>query len=494
MQLYEQSISEAVRLLAEGKVSPIDLTNACLERIEQENPRLNAFITVTTMLATQQAHQAEVTLKRRKSVGLLRGIPLALKDLIHVAGVPTTAGSRFPFPDHGQTGVTVTSALPPKEMGSPVLEPLPWEGARPVPDEDACVFEKLRTAGAILLGKLNLHEIALGVTNENPHFGDCKNPWNPDHIAGGSSGGCAVALATGMTYGAIGTDTGGSIRIPSALCGVVGLKPTYGRVSVRGVLPLSWYLDHVGPMARTVGDAAVLFKVIAGFDAADPYSVVHPVKDVLAHLADGVRGWRVALASDPYFDDADPEVLAAVSEAGAAFERLGAIVERVPFPGARDAAYANGLMTQADAAAIHRQRLAEHPEWFGADVRQRLQKGASTGLGEYQQARRVQSTLCHQFEHFFERFEILLTPTTPIPAPRRGGDAVERARLLTRFTAPFNLTGLPALSVPCGRTRSNLPIGLQIIARPWAEATVLQAGYAYQQVYRTYHEIINHTT
>jgi aspartyl-tRNA(Asn)/glutamyl-tRNA(Gln) amidotransferase subunit A len=433
------------------------LTRVCLERIEQINPQINAFIAVTEMLATQQAHQLEDARQRKRKTLTLRGVPIALKDLIHVAGVPTTCGSKH-FAEY-------------------------------MPAEDAAVFEKLRAAGAILLGKLNLHEIALGVTSENPHFGSVKNPWNLTHISGGSSGGCAAALITGMVYGAVGTDTGGSIRIPASLCGVVGLKPTYGRVSAFGVTPLSAHLDHVGPMARRVKDVALLFKTIAGYDDRDPNAVPLPVKDVLAHLEEGVHGWRVAVADDPYFRDADPEVLAALAEVERVFVSLGAQVARVAFPGAREAAYANRLMTQADAAALHRERLLHHPDWFGADVLQRLTAGANTTLAEYLQARRVQTEMRHQFEAFFAHYTVLLTPTTPIPAPRRGGDALARAKQLTRFTAPFNLTGLPALSLPCGFTQMGLPIGLQIVARAWGEASVLQAGWAYEQATDWYRRI-----
>jgi aspartyl-tRNA(Asn)/glutamyl-tRNA(Gln) amidotransferase subunit A len=447
--LADLSLTAAAELLQQGEISAVELTRACLERIEQFNPQVNAFINVTSLLATQQAHQADAAAQRKRKTLSLRGIPVALKDLIHVAGVPTTCGSKH-FAEY-------------------------------VPEDDAAVFERLRTAGTILLGKLNLHEVALGVTNENPYFGSVKNPWNLTHISGGSSGGGAAALILGMAYGALGTDTGGSIRIPASLCGVVGLKPTYGRVSVRGVMPLSYYLDHVGPMARRVKDVALLLKAMAGYDALDPYAVPLPVKDVLAHLEEGVQGWRVALADDRYFRDADAEILAALAEVERVFIRLGALVERVAFPGAREAAYANRLLTQADAAAIHRDRLLHHPDWFGADVLQRLNAGANTALSEYLQARRVQVEIRHQFETFFEHYDILLTPTTPVAAPRRGGDALERAKQLTRFTAPFNLTGLPALSVPCGFTQTGLPIGLQIVSKSWGEAIVLQAGFAYER-------------
>lgn len=451
MNPADLSIVEASALLARRQLSPLELTRACLERIEQRNPAVNAFITLAAEEALQAAQQAEAEIAAGRYRGPLHGIPLALKDLFFTAGMPTTAGSRFSFaPEHQAP--------------------------------NAHVVEKLLAAGIILLGKLNMHEIALGVTNVNPHFGDCTNPHAPEHMTGGSSGGSAAALAAGMILGSLGSDTGGSIRIPSALCGTVGLKPTRGRISLRGVIPLSWNLDHVGPMARCVGDVAILLQTIAGYDPADPASVDVPLPDWPAEIEGGVRGWRIALADDAYFTEIDPEVLAATRQAAEVFRELGAVVEPVAFPNARDAALANGIMTQADAAAFHRQRLAEQAGWFGADVRKRLQTGAGFSAVEYSLARRLQAELRQQFRRFFTRYDVLLAPTTPIPAPRRAGDdAVERARQLTRFTAPFNLTGLPALSVPCGRTSSGLPIGLQLVSRPWNEAAVLRAGRSYEQ-------------
>jgi aspartyl-tRNA(Asn)/glutamyl-tRNA(Gln) amidotransferase subunit A len=379
----------------------------------------------------------------------LCGIPLALKDLFETAGVRTTAGSKF-FADH-------------------------------IPAEDAFVVRKLKAAGAVILGKTNLHEIALGVTGVNPHYGACHHPHDAARITGGSSSGNAAALASGMCLGALGTDTGGSIRIPASLCGVVGLKPTCGRVSLRGVIPLSWNLDHAGPMARGVRDAALLLQVIAGYDALDPACADVPVDDYLAHLEEGVAGWRIALAGGGYFDETDAEVGAAVQSAARAFASLGARVEQVELSWMREAALANGVMVQADAAAYHRERLAQHPDWFGADVRQRLQAGAACASTDYALARRTQAETRRKFENLFADYDILLTPTTPIPAPLiEGTDAIEQARRLTRFTAPFNLTGLPALSLPCGVTSAGLPVGLQIVSGAWQEAKVLRAGRAYE--------------
>ncbi len=448
MDLTKLTLFEASNLLRQRECTPVELTRACLERIEQLDGRLHSFITLTPITALQQARRAEADIRKGKA-GALRGIPIALKDLIETSGIRTTAGSKI-FSTH-------------------------------IPDKDAAVVTKLTTAGAVMLGKLNLHEIALGVTNENPHYGDCRNPWDEHHISGGSSGGSAAALAAGLCFGALGTDTGGSIRIPSSLCGVVGLKPTRGRVSLRGVIPLSWSLDHVGPMARSVWDVTILFKAIAGYDPSDPFSVQLPVQDVLTHLAEGVQGWRVALARDSYFDDIDPDVQDAVQKAAKVFEGLGAQVTEVPFRGANEAAQINAVIVQSEAAAFHSDRLAIQPEDFGEDVLQRLESGAAYTSFETILARGAQPVLRRQFERFFEGFDILLTPTTPIPAPLRGGDAIARARMLTRFTAPFNLTGLPALSLPCGFSKSGLPIGLQLISRPWAEAKVLRAGFAYEQ-------------
>jgi aspartyl-tRNA(Asn)/glutamyl-tRNA(Gln) amidotransferase subunit A len=285
-----------------------------------------------------------------------------------------------------------------------------------------------------------------------------------------------------MCVAALGTDTGGSIRIPASLCGVVGLKATFGRISLRGIFPLSWNLDHAGPLTRSVRDAAILLQVLAGYDALDPVSADVPVDDYLAGLDDGVKGWKVALADGEYVAESDPEVLGAFSAAAKVFESLGAKIEKVDVDFLREAALANSLMTQADGAAIHRERISQHPEIFGEDVRQRLQTGAAFTSTEYILARRVQAETRRRFEQLFASYDVLLIPTTPIAAPLiEGNDALEQARRLTRFTSCFNLTGLPALSLPCGFTKNGLPIGLQIVSKAWAECKVLRAGHAFEQ-------------
>ena len=437
--LNSLTISSALELIRRKNTSPQDLASACLRQIEQLNPTFNAFITVSDV--TARAESEEKT---------LHGIPIAVKDLFDTAGIRTTAGSKF-FADH-------------------------------IPENDAFVVEKLKQAGATIVGKTNTHEIALGVTGNNRHYGTARNPWDKTRIPGGSSSGSAIAVLTGMSLGALGTDTGGSIRIPASLCGIIGFKPTYGRVSLRGVFPLSWNLDHVGPLTKSVADAALLLQVISIYDPIDPASIKMLTGDYLGHLVDDMEGRKIAFGVGEYIEGADPEVLNAVSEARKVFESLKCRVQDVDVSWMREAALANKTMTQSDGAAVHRERLKEHPDWFGEDIRRRLEDGAKTTSTEYILARRTQSEVRKRCEHFFETYDLLILPTTPITAPLiEGLDAIEQAGRLTRFTAPFNLTGLPALSIPCGFTKNGLPIGLQIISRAWADAKVLNAGHAFEQ-------------
>jgi aspartyl-tRNA(Asn)/glutamyl-tRNA(Gln) amidotransferase subunit A len=449
MDLNYFSLAEAAELIAKREISSEDLIQAHLDRISILEPRLNCFITQTSEAALDRAVEVDAEIQSGIYRGPLHGIPIALKDLYETKGVATTAGSLF-FKD--------------------------W-----IPNDNAAVVDRLNAAGAVNLGKLNMHEIALGVTNNNPHFGACRNPWDIERTPGGSSGGSGAALAAGFCMGSLGSDTGGSIRIPASLCGVVGLKPTFGRISLRGVVPLSWNLDHPGPMARRTRDAALLFQVIAGYDPEDPSSADMGVPDYGAQLMGGVRGWRIALAEDDFFSKGDEQVLAAVKDAAEVFAGLGAKIEPVEFKGAHEAAKNNGLMVTSDAAAFHRDRLREEPAKFGADIRQRLETGAAYTSSEYSTARRSQAVLRRKFTQFFSEYDLLLTATTPITAPPlEGPDAVQQAATLTRFTAPFNFTGLPAISVPCGFSNQELPVGLQIITRPWGEVALLRAAQAYE--------------
>jgi aspartyl-tRNA(Asn)/glutamyl-tRNA(Gln) amidotransferase subunit A len=448
MDTQKLTITEALDFFEGGKFTPQDLAEACFRQIERLNPTLNAYITVINpqdALAAQQPPMNTAPLSHA-----LRGIPIAVKDLFNTAGILTTIGSKF-FANH-------------------------------IPDEDAFVVEKLKQAGALINGKTNTHEIALGLTGNNPHYGTARNPWNPERIPGGSSSGSAIAVATGMALGALGTDTGGSIRVPAALCGIVGFKPTRGRVSTRGVFPLSWNLDHVGPLTKCVKDAAIMLQIISIFDAIDPSSIKMLTGDYLGHLVDDMAGRKVAFGSGEFIETSEPEVLNAVRETAKVFESMGCKIQKVNVDWMRDAALANKTMTQSDGAAVHRDRLKEHPEMFGEDIRRRLEDGAKTTSTEYILARRAQAEVQKRCELFFESTDYLIIPTSPIAAPTiEGHDAVEQAGRLTRFTAPFNLAGLPAISIPCGFTKEGLPIGLQIISRAWGDAKVLNAAYAYEQ-------------
>ena len=421
----------------------LGLTRACYRQIERLESDINAFITIIPQEKNAHGEQSK---------GKLQGIPIAVKDLYQTAGVRTTSGSLF-FKDH-------------------------------VPEQDAATVHKLKTSGATIVGKTSTHEIALGVTNINPHYGTPRNPWDTSRITGGSSGGSAAAVAAGMCMAALGSDTGGSIRIPASLCGVVGLKPTYGRVSLRGILPLSWNLDHAGPLTRSVQDAALLLQIIAGYDEEDPTSVDIPVDDYIKDIHHGIKDWTIGFLVGEFVNVSDPEVLAAVRAAARVFEDLGAkVVEVDESEWLYEAALINGQLVQSDGAAFHHERLAQQPELFGADVRQRLEEGRSRSSSEYALARRKQTELRRQSEKFFTRYDVMLLPSTATPAlPIEDiQNSASQAPALTRCTAPFNLTGLPALSIPCGFTEAGLPIGLQLVCGHWQEAKLLRAGYAFEQ-------------
>jgi aspartyl-tRNA(Asn)/glutamyl-tRNA(Gln) amidotransferase subunit A len=343
-------------------------------------------------------------------------------------------------------------------------------------------------AGAVSLGKTNLHEWAFGVTTNNPHFGATRNPWAGERIPGGSSGGSAAALAAGLAFGSIGSDTGGSIRIPAALCGIVGLKPTYGRVSLRGAIPLAWTLDHPGPMARTVRDAALLLQAIARYDALDPVSVDVPVDDYLAEIDAGARGLRIGVVGGRFMtrfgpeEQPAPEVAAAVRAAADLLAREGAIVEAVELPNTDELRLTQLVILGTEAGAFHRERIAAHRDGYGTDVAQRIDAGLTRTASEYALARRTRDELRRAYASALAGWDAVLLPTTPTTAPLRDGeDAIAAAARLTVYTSPFNLTGLPAISIPCGFDAMGLPIGLQLVARPWAEARLLRVARAYER-------------
>jgi aspartyl-tRNA(Asn)/glutamyl-tRNA(Gln) amidotransferase subunit A len=450
MDLQNLTVVSALDGLRSGQFTAGELARATLAQIASLDPEMHAFITVTGDLALADAAQADHAYSEKTALdlaGSLLGIPVAIKDLIDLAGFATTGGTRG--------------------LG------------REVVGEDAEVVRRLKRAGATLIGKTNTHEIALGVTGVNPHFGTVGNPWDPSRITGGSSSGSAAAVACGMCLAALGTDTGGSVRIPASLCGVAGLKPTFGRISLRGVVPLSTNLDHVGVLARTVADLALLYRVLAGYDPEDPGSVDMPVD--LPGAGSAPSGWKIACAGGEYTGSAQEEILAAVRAAADVYRAAGASVEEVDVSWLGELALANGRMTQADAAAVYASRLADHPERFGADVRKRLEAGAALPLTDYIRARRTQQEGRRRMEVFFGLYDLLILPTTPIPAPLIEETApLDAARQLTRFTAPFNLTGVPALSVPFKRTAQGLPFGIQLVSGPWCEESLLQAGLLLQ--------------
>ncbi len=433
------TIASARSKLHHKEVTPNSLADIFLAAINAKNPAINAFVEVISNGQNPLATPGQP----------LYGIPIVIKDLIDVQGYATRAGSPKIFDD------TPASS-------------------------DAFVVQKLKAAGANIIGKTHTHELALGITGINPHYGPVRNPHNLEFISGGSSSGSAAAVAAGMCLGGLGTDTGGSIRIPSALCGVVGIKPTLGRVSTRGVVPLSWNLDHVGPIAATVEDVAMLLQVIAGYDVLDPTSINMPTGDYLSKLHEGIRGWRVALLSGEDLAASNPAMLVALQNAANVFAELGAIVTPVEMDMLLKASNANLTVTRSDAATFHRERLEQHPEVFGEDVRQRLEAGLWTNVTEYIRARRLQTEVKRYFEGFFTEYDILLLPTTASSAVRIDGlDSAAYAPRLTSFTAPFNLAGLPAISVPCGRV-DGLPVGLQIVGPAWGEDRVLRAGQAFE--------------
>jgi aspartyl-tRNA(Asn)/glutamyl-tRNA(Gln) amidotransferase subunit A len=444
------TISEVSRRVRRREVSPVEITQECLRQTEELNPRLNAFITVMAESALAEAGAAEEEISRGHWRGPLHGIPIALKDLIDTAGVRTTSASAL----HKDR----------------------------VPTEDAEVVRKLREAGAVIFGKNNLHEFAYGGSSLISHFGDVHNPWDVNRIAGGSSGGSAASVPVGMACAAIGTDTAGSIREPAALCGCVGIKPTYGRVSSRGVIPLSTSLDHVGPLAASVEDAAIVLQAIAGYDPGDITSAEVAVTDYVSVLKEGAKGLRVGVPRAYFFDDLDPEVASAIGHALMGIETLVGHIKDVQIEVPTDRA-----LQAAEAYAYHAEDVAKHPELYQVETVRRIRTGEKVTAAEYMQRRRELEVARRNIRDVFAEVDLLVTPTTPLPAPtiaelRANAEALRPAELkLLRNTRPFNVWGLPAISVPCGFTQGGLPIGLQIAGRHWREDLVLRLAYAYEQ-------------
>ena len=456
LELCYLSAGELSLLIRNQDVSPVEIIDAHLARIGETDTTLNSFITLLPEQAKAAARRAESEIQAGNYRGPLHGIPVGLKDLFNTGGVRTTSGSR-------------------------IFDTF-------VPDHDCTVAARFQQAGAILLGKLNMHPFAYGPTGENADYGHMHNPWNPELITGGSSGGSGSATAAGQCTITMGSDTGGSVRIPAALCGIVGLKPTYGLVSRHGLTPLSWSLDHPGPIVRTVEDAALAMNAIAGHDPNDVASSREAIPDYTTALTGDVRGLKIGVPKEFFEASLDPEVGATVQQAISQLEDLGAIVTEVSFPLFQHAQAISGTILMAEASAYHRDLLAKEGDKLYPPVRIRLEAGLFITAIDYLKAQQARSVFNHETRQLLTDVDLLLGPTEPVTAPpilaekvRAGEQTIGTTAALTQYTRPYNITGGPAISVPCGFSESGMPIGLQLAGKPFDELTVLRAAHAYEQ-------------
>ena len=451
-ELHYLTIREAADLISSGRLSPVELTQAFLDRIKQTEGRLHSYITILEEQALEEARAAESEIRQGAYRGPLHGIPLAHKDLYDTAGIRTTAGSRV-YADR-------------------------------IPTEDSTVIARFREAGAILLGKLSMYEFALGGPDPTTQFALARNPWNLEHIPGGSSSGSGSAVAAGQCMGALGSCTGGSIRGPASYCGVVGLKATYGRVSRAGVVTLSWSQDHCGPLTWTVEDSALMLQAIAGHDPKDPASSTEPTPDYSYAIREDISGLVVGLPRHFFFDPrpgVDPEVQSIVETAVKELESLGARVEEVTIPSLEYVRSANSVIMLSEAYSFHADNLRNRPGDYGENARARFRVGGLFSAYDYLQATKIRQTAKKEFAQALEKVDVLASPTMTQPAaPFQSYDPATTARDPS-FTAPYNLTGLPAVSVPCGFTQKGLPVGLQIAGRPFAEPDILRVAHTYER-------------
>lgn len=451
--MLDQSLMTLAKRLKTKAISPVEITRACLQRIERTEPQLNAYVTVLAEQALSTARQAESEIMAGCWKGPLHGVPIALKDLYDMQGVATTASSR---------------------------QRRHW-----IAEADGEVTRRLKAAGAVIVGKTQTHEFAFGITTPTT-----RNPWDDQRTPGGSSGGSAATLASGGAFMAMGTDTGGSIRIPSSLCGTVGLKPTYGRISRRGITPLSWGLDHAGPLTRDVADAAACLQLLAGHDPADPGSAKEAVPDFSARLGQSVAGMTIGVPSNYFFDRVDPEVAEATRAVHRQLEALGAELVEVTTPMPEPIGMVQKTIVMAEASTYHRNMLGNSPELYTDQVRTLLEAGALIPATDYIQALRVRTRIQQAFAALFDAVDVIIAPSVATTAEPAGTSEVswndgisEPIHLAyTRLATPGNVTGLPAMNIPCGLTGNGLPIGCQIMGPPMDEATVLQVGAAWQQV------------
>ncbi len=450
------SAGQLSKLIKKKEVSPVEVVKAHLRRIEALEPKLNSFITLLPEQAIAAARQAEKEIQAGRYLGPLHGIPFGLKDLFYVKGIRNTSGSKI--------------------------------FDRFIPDFESTIARRLKESGAILLGKLNLHPFAYGPTGENEEYGHMHNPWNPALIAGGSSGGSASAVASGECTLSMGSDTGGSVRIPAALCGTVGFKPTYGRLSRYGITPLSWSQDHTGPITRNVEDCALVMNAVAGYDSDDPTSVHLSAPDCTKALTGQIKGLRLGVVKEVFEEPMDPQVKERVVKAIEKLGELGAIVSEVSWPTYRHAMAIAGVIQMAEATAYHSKLLREKGPRIYPPVRLRMEAGIFISAIDYIQAQRARTLFYGQSLNLFKENDLLAAPTVPVTAfpigttgIRINGQEVNTVSLLTRYTRPFNLNGFPAITVPCGFSKEGLPIGLQLAGRPFDEETVLRVAHAYEQ-------------
>lgn len=462
MSLMLMSVRELAPLLRDREVSPVELVRDCLRRIEETEPVLNAYITVVAAEAMQAASRAEREIGLGDYRGPLHGIPYSAKDLYCTAGIRTTAGSAI-LADHTPAG-------------------------------NAAAIDRMQAAGAVLVGKNNLHEFAYGTTSENDRFGPCRNPWDPRMVTGGSSGGSAASVAAGSSLFSLGTDTGGSIRIPASFCGVTGIKPTYGRVSKRGIIPLSWSMDHAGPLARSVWDAAAVLSALSGHDPADPCSADVASADYTAGIGlqpRDVRGLRVGVCTRYHEGMLQPEVERSFLEVLRWFEENGAAVKELNHP-TRDAFSVGSILTMAEAYAYHENWLESRGDQYGPSIRYRLEKGQYIPASAYINAQRLRQRDREAWAAVYREIDVFLSPTVIMPAfpvgqagVGFGGETVNPRThpVLMFLTSLGDFNGYPVLSLPCGFTAAGLPLGFQIQGRPFSEAQVFQVAYAFEQAH-----------
>lgn len=455
-KIVELSLAEASKKIRNKEISPMELYDASITRIREVNPELTAYISIYEQNARKVAEETEKQISNGEYLGPLQGIPISLKDNIAMKGLNTTAGSK-------------------------VLEN--WK-----PNEDATVVEKLKNAGTNIIGKTHLHEFAWGITSINPKFGTARNPWDTTRTPLGSSGGSGAAVAARTTFGALGTDTGGSVRAPSSINGIVGIRPTIGRVSNYGVIPLAWSMDTVGPMARTVEDCAIMFNALAGYDPKDSGSSKTSVPDYTKDIDKGIEGLKIGVVPNYFFKNVQESVLKAYKSALSKLEELGAHIEEVNIASIEESRNAQLIVNTAEPSVYHQKWLREQPENYGDDVRQLLEVGEMYLASHYIQAQRYRSLLHHEFMEAFKDVDVFISPTLPFTATKIGDEKVtingkeeDVLPAFMQFTSVPGMAGMPALSLPCGFDDNGLPIGMQVMGKPFDEETLFMTGNAYQK-------------